>query len=256
MEVTAEEGWGPQFERLWRPFAKTSPPGGTAIRLEVRNGPGDRLILLKDGGELPTDGTLREVFNRALVEINRAAVLGLDQLAIHAGVVGRGRVVVAFPSPSGAGKSTLTAACLRAGFDYWSDEALILSPRGEVIPYPKPLSLSTDSRRLLGIEASPGKGEMAMTAEELGAQHGPGEGALRHVVVLERRHGAPEITSRPSGETVTALLGHAFNHYRKPEESYRLACWVAERAQAWRLSYEEPVGAARLLWQRLVALPM
>jgi hypothetical protein len=60
---------------------------------------------------------------------------------LHAGVVGwRGRAIL-IPGRTYSGKTTLTAALVRAGATYFSDEYAVLDARGWVHPYPKPLSM-------------------------------------------------------------------------------------------------------------------
>src|SRR5512136_1043844 len=71
--------------------------------------------------------------------------------AVHAGVVASAGAVVAFPGESGAGKSTITAACLVAGFDYVSDEALCIDVAdGRVVAYPKPIALASSGWAMIG----------------------------------------------------------------------------------------------------------
>jgi hypothetical protein len=81
-----------------------------------------------------------------LAGLNLHAIDGFGELAMHAGVVAAGDRVIAFPAESGQGKSTITAACLAAGFDYVSDEALCIEfASGRVIPYLKQVTLSDQS---------------------------------------------------------------------------------------------------------------
>jgi hypothetical protein len=62
-------------------------------------------------------------------------------LFVHAGVVGwRGRAIL-LPGRTHAGKSTLTAALVRAGATYYSDEYALVDAEGRVHPYPRALSL-------------------------------------------------------------------------------------------------------------------
>ena len=64
-----------------------------------------------------------------------------NHLFVHAGVVGwRGKAIV-LPGRSWAGKSSLTAALLRAGAVYYSDEFAVLDSRGHVHPFARPLAL-------------------------------------------------------------------------------------------------------------------
>lgn len=70
---------------------------------------------------------------------------------IHAGVVALGDAAVLLPGTTHAGKSALTAALLRAGATYGSDEYAVLAPDGLVHAYPRRLSLRTPS----GVERVP-----------------------------------------------------------------------------------------------------
>ncbi len=78
-------------------------------------------------------------------------------IALHSGAVERSGRVLLIAGPKGAGKSTLTAALVQSGARYVTDEvALVDLPVGRLRPYPKPLDLSADSFRLLGLHSSGG----------------------------------------------------------------------------------------------------
>ncbi|MDQ1715499.1 MAG: hypothetical protein QOC60_1444, partial [Frankiaceae bacterium] len=71
--------------------------------------------------------------------LNAAVIESCQPLTVHAGVVASPSGAIALPAVSGAGKSTLVAACLLAGLDYVSDEALHLGHGeygGHAVPYP------------------------------------------------------------------------------------------------------------------------
>ncbi len=92
----------------------------------------------------------------------QVAARAASRLFVHAGVVGwRGRAIV-LPGRSFSGKTSLTAALVRAGAAYYSDEYAVLDNEGRVHPYPRPLSL----RR------SDGTPDRRCRAEELGGQEG------------------------------------------------------------------------------------
>ncbi len=88
-----------------------------------------------------------------MTELNLVAVSGTgDSLLFHAGAVERDGRVVVIAGISGRGKSTLTAALVRAGFRYVTDEMAIIDPKsGWVRPYLKPLDLDDSSLDLLGL---------------------------------------------------------------------------------------------------------
>ena len=72
---------------------------------------------------------------------NQVAVSAQDRLFVHAGVVGWQGCALVIPGRSFSGKTSLTAALVRAGADYFSDEYAVFDSRGFVHPYPKPLSI-------------------------------------------------------------------------------------------------------------------
>jgi hypothetical protein len=81
-----------------------------------------------------------------LAAVQSAAELHVAELApglvaIHAGVVAFGAAAVLLPGRSLSGKSTLTAELVRAGATYYSDEFALLDVAGQVLPYPRPISL-------------------------------------------------------------------------------------------------------------------
>ena len=80
-------------------------------------------------------------------------------IALHSGAVERDGRVLLIAGMKGAGKSTLTAALVQRGARYVTDEVAVIDlPSGRVCPYPKPLDLSVDSLRLLGLHSSDADG--------------------------------------------------------------------------------------------------
>jgi hypothetical protein len=74
-----------------------------------------------------------------------------DDLAlVHAGVVVRDGRALLIAGPSGRGKSTLTAALVKHGFAYFSDELAALTNEGTVLRYPTPLRLRDGALARLG----------------------------------------------------------------------------------------------------------
>lgn len=221
-------------QRLWQPFLATD---GAAV---------DAAVVRLDQPSAP------ERLEHFATAVNAAALDAAPHFAAHAGVVAHAGVAVAMPAVSGTGKSTMTAACLRRGFQYVSDEALCLSYQdGAVVPYPRPIGLSSWSAKAVGAAGggTAAVGESLFTAEDLGSARHAGLARLRHVVVLERSApGGPVLVpeSRPGG--VTLLLQQSFNHYRRGADALRLAAEVIADAQLWTLRYSDPLEAADLLW--------
>ncbi len=231
------------IRRLWSPFLVGEADGGAADGVKAT-------VVPLDGD---TDSDRLSAF---AVAVNASALDRAPDFAVHAAVVARGRDAIAMPASSGVGKSTLTAACLRVGFSYLSDEALCLrEPDGRVVPYPRPIALSHWSARAVkaptpGVEAGD---ELLFTADELRshlATDAEVDGLrLRHVVLLDRRaEGPPAIQESPRPNAVTRLLELSFNHYRRPADAVQLAAAVVAQAGVWTLRYSDPLDGARLLW--------
>jgi hypothetical protein len=190
-----------------------------------------------------------QLLDETLAELNAAALAAVDCLAVHAGAVAAAGQVVAFPGPSGIGKSTLTAACLRAGLEYVSDEALCLHwDTGEVIGYPRPMALSGWSAVALGLAGRP-TDEVLVTAADLGAAVATGPLRLAHVVLVERAgEGAPTtLDPAPRSRAVAEMLRRSFTHWRAPDRAFTLVHHVMSKADAWRLTLGDPRSAAESL---------
>jgi hypothetical protein len=177
--------------------------------------------------------------------VNQSAVAQLTEFAVHASVVAFDDRVVAFPALSGRGKTTLAAASLLAGADYISDEALVLDKEGFVIPYPKPMALSSWSCQVLGLPGA--EGETLVRPEELSAKTRRDSFPLTDVILAVYGHQPTTLESLPRSQAMTALISLSFNHYKDPEQAFRIASKVAGRANVWRLHYHDPLEAARVV---------
>lgn len=142
-------------EMLRALFPSILPPGWMATddfpedgHLLVRSrGSGQYDVLLNGDmvvGSVQTDVAL-QVLDAQLRAV--IAVAAPERIFVHAGVVARNGIALLLPGPSFAGKSTLTAALVKAGADYLSDEFAVLDAQGRVHPYPRPLSIRGASDR-------------------------------------------------------------------------------------------------------------
>jgi len=91
--------------------------------------------------------------------------------------------VVAFVGPSGMGKTTV-ASTLAQQFGYVTDETVAVRFDGEVVAYPKPLSLVVRELHDAKRQVSP---------VSAGLLPAPGELRLAAVVLLDRRQDGPEV---------------------------------------------------------------
>lgn len=245
-----------EVERLLSPF-KASPQHRVRSKESfalVRQRSGDEPHHVYRGSNpVGRSGSWTRVLDLFLGELNRLAIDEMDSFGVHAGVVASGNRTLAFPGGSGSGKSTLVAACLRAGLEYVSDEALCLDyGTGSVIPYPKPLSLSGWALRMLKVDASQidpvaDVSKAPIHPDALGGVIASSPRDVTDLVRFERQPGPPSIRELPSSQVVATLLGYSFNHYKRPADAFALATNLARRCQAWALSYEDPVEAAGLL---------
>jgi hypothetical protein len=224
-----------------------------SIAYEVR-GLSGRFELYRGRDRASAAGDGAYVVERLLSEINLRALAAFTGFATHAGVVARGDTAVVLPATSGGGKSTLTAACILQGFDYVSDEALCLRfDDASLVPYPRPIALSSWSRGQLGIgEVSKSEeGDAYVAATDLGGHVAAGKLQVGHVVLFELRVGEPELTVASRSEVLASLIRLSFNHYKRPRRSFEIAEEIASACSAWKLSCGDPLASAELLRSEL-----
>lgn len=181
------------------------------------------LDLALDGETIFTTPNPSLALARLVWEVNQRAVGSRpDVLVLHAAGVAVGRAAVLLPASSGHGKSTLAAALLAAGAAYLSDEAVGVTAAGDLVPYPKPLSLSHASAALfpqLGERRAPGAARYA----PLGHEVAPGElgarvagGAAPRAVVVPRYDpgGGTRLEPLPRADALVLLAQQCFNFDR------------------------------------------
>jgi hypothetical protein len=199
------------------------------------------------GTATETDGPVLELhtpdqLTGTVAAINAIALAGAPYFAAHAGVVARDGRTAAFVGPSGAGKTTLTAACLLAGLEYVSDEALCLSWEDAAVwPYPRPLGLSAWTAGALGVPlpAEP-PDELLVTAADLGARVAAPPLRLAHLVLLDQDGptGEPAVLPRSAG--VAGLLRRSFTHWHRPQRAFELAHEALAGVRVWSLRPGDP----------------
>jgi hypothetical protein len=167
------------------------------------------------------------------------AVTSPDKTFVHAGAIAhRGRAIV-FPGHSFSGKTTLTAALVRAGAEYCSDEFAVLGPDGLVYPYPKPLSLRED----------PANGQVETRVEELGGTATAEPLPLGLLVITSYRPGAkwrPKPLS--PGTAALAMLSNTVTARTRPE----VAMQTIKRALEGAVAVESERGEAAELAKELL----
>lgn len=236
------------LEETARRLLVPCPGEGVPLEHDVRVVEGG--VQVDGGTPSPAPSTPAGLLEQVLAAVNALVIGDLRSPAVHAGVVALDGAVLTWPGVSGAGKTTLTAACLRAGFAYVSDEALVLDV-ATVRPYPKPLSLDAWSLAAVGLDLpEPGATERAVLPAELGAQVAPAPLVPTHVLRLRRRTGPPTLQPVSRAETAMLLVEHAFNHWKDPVATFTRATRAVRTASCWELGYDEPLAAAALLRER------
>lgn len=227
--------------RWWSSFAATPDPDAQVLRLPPATDPEQ----------------LAAAISSLLAVVNAQALDSARLFATHAGVIAHGTATIAFPAASGVGKSTLTAACLREGAGYVSDEALCLDwATGAVTAYPRPIGLLPWSRRALSVSPTwtPAEAETYVSAEDLGSAPVDPPPPLRHIVLLTGRgRGRPRLEPVSRQDAAAALLTRSFNHWRNPARSFAMVHDVVATASTWQLRSGAPGPTAALLLERLGA---
>ncbi|MCU0309568.1 MAG: hypothetical protein MUE36_01325 [Acidimicrobiales bacterium] len=171
--------------------------------------------LFVDGRRRHRAANRDELLRQVVFELNALArAVSGAAVALHAGAVELDGRVLLVAGESGAGKSTLTAALVQRGASYLTDEvAVVRLPSGGVAPFPKPIDLSSTSRRLLGIAPPPEVGgedpveKLPLPAPSLGPTSTGGTAAA--VLVLDPEPSGPHPIDGPEARATT-VLRHAF----------------------------------------------
>lgn len=98
----------------------------------------------------PTTVAREDGFSLLMQWLLAAVLERTDFTLVHAGVLARDGQALLLPAMSGRGKSTTTAALVREGFSFCSDELAALDARGRVHAYALPLRMREDALARLG----------------------------------------------------------------------------------------------------------
>jgi hypothetical protein len=249
-----DEELGEQLGRLLRAMRVESGAKRPHAAYAIRSASG-RFELYRGRHPAAPPGAADQILDRLITDLNRTALAAFTGFATHAGVVANRETAVVFPASSGGGKSTLTAACILQGFEYVSDEALCLTfDDARLVPYPRPIGVSSWSRGVLGIGdvSSEREADAYVAAADLRGQVATGELRVGNVVLFELQAGPPDLAPLPRSEVLASLVRLSFNHYKRPRRSFEIASEVASGCRAWKLSCGDPLASAELLRRELV----
>lgn len=185
-------------------------------------------------------------------------------LLVHAGalVLPSGDALL-LPAASGSGKTTLTAALVRSGFGYLTDEAAAIDPvRLLVHPYPKALTMKDAAiAEALGCgTADPAWSEFMAEGRHVHPHElrpaSTAEPAPPTLVIVPQYEPGAATTLEPltKGETAAALMGQALNVRRYGRRALDVVADVARKSRGYRLvssDLDEAVAAVH----RVAAAP-
>lgn len=119
-------------DRLYSIVVSSPSDRGLKIRYQLLRG---GRVILKSDDEAALLACLESDSSLFVADVSPRRVF------VHAGVAGWKGKVILIPGRSHAGKSTLTAALIRAGASYYSDEFAVIDQDGLVYPYARPLQI-------------------------------------------------------------------------------------------------------------------
>jgi len=248
--ASADERLGPILDRICEDFEHTTNPPIATVSIRSE---GDGYTVWAGESKKSDVLDFDQSVMKLMSTLHREAMRLCDLWSVHAGVVSRGGRVVAFPGKSGVGKSTLTGACVAAGWDYVSDEALSFDPDTmEVVLYPKPIWMDGKATRKVGLDdgglaITPDHYKYPVTPRDLGGRIADGPIHLAHLILIERSTEGPRIEPLRRAELVTLLLRNTFKKADDSERKFTDAVAVASHVEGHRLIFDEPVQAVRLL---------
>lgn len=156
-----------------------------------------------------------------------------EALMLHAvGVSGPDGRTVALVAPSGTGKTT-AATVLGRALGYVTDETVVIEADDRISPYPKPLSIITDSDRPHHKDES--------SPDELGLGPTPADPTLAAIVLLRRdaELGTPEFEYPPLVDALLAAIPETSALPAIPDPLDRLARALCRGGGPFMLRYAE-----------------
>jgi hypothetical protein len=190
-------------------------------------------IILEDDGTYSVYGTMHRISEGQGLELSLVVLDGQirgwvalnapEMTFVHAGTVAHEGRAIVMPGHSFSGKTMLTAALVRAGATYYSDEFAVFGDDGLIHPYAKPLSLRPD----------PPIRQSDHGVEELGGVAGQEPIPLGLLVVT---YFQPEARWQPkqlsAGEAALALLSSTVTARSRPDEAMRALARALDGAVA------------------------
>jgi hypothetical protein len=216
--------------------------------LDAEPGPGGTVVLnAADEWRFPS----REAFFGQLIDaVNEYAARSHSLPVLHSGGVRTpdGRVLV-LPGRIDAGKSTLTAALIQAGCDYLGDESIgIRHDTLAAVAYPKPFTLDSTSRELLGLrETEYPHTQVAELRADAVLLTGD-VGRIDEVVLPVYNPDQPQRRTRlDPPDAIREVLANTLNLARSGETGLATLCALAEQVPVTRIVHHDAIALAHEL---------
>ena len=243
------EGWSALTHLLWEPFVVRSDSDGEVVRIDQHNGSwkvscGWHADLIQADPWL-----LSNEIRHLLVE---EALRRSDAIAIHAAAVARAGRAIVLVGESGAGKTTLTLQLASAGWDYVTDDLVVVDARGRLMPFPKPLGIkepthwSQFAHHFVELDwPSAPKDLFLVPPQALGWIDPAASHEVAAVVFLQRGRNGEVRVEELSGGRALADLGP----YTRPIDASSMSVLgaICARARCAQLVSDDPVAAAARL---------
>lgn len=190
--------------------------------LLVRNN-SEKDSLYKNGEKVLTRVNRKDLIESLGSQIRlTVAEFAVGHVFVHAGVISwKGKAIV-IPGYSFSGKTTLTAALIKRGAIYYSDEYAVLDKDGFVHPFPKKLSIRGQVNDYTQVEHS---------VEELGGTAGTEKSRVSMILITDYKFNAkwnPKILSSSKG--IMELIKHTVPIRQNPEFTLSVLNQVADHA--------------------------
>jgi hypothetical protein len=235
-------------------YSLTATPGGAGT-----------LDVTRDAEPLAHDQCPGDALSWVVWDVNRsAAEASGEHLLFHAGALDAGGTGVLLPGTSGSGKSTLTAGLARAGLGYLTDELAALDlGSGQLLPYPKPITLKAGSFAVLpeldpdgyrspGLGAGGGRwaGEEWQVAVGGDTGRRVGQACVPRLVVVPRfEAGVPtRLTPLSNTEAFLSLALHAVNLLPHGVAGSAALGRVVAQSACYALTMSDLDEACALVW--------
>lgn len=229
----------PRAERYLPPGCKILKPSLKQHRLGIMS-EGNGKYSVFDEGMLVTEGQNLELA-LLMLETRVRGYVALhtpNRTFVHAGAVAYEGEAIVIPGHSFTGKSTLTAALVKAGATYYSDEFAVLDDEGLLHPYAKAIDLRDDLNTQAPVQV-----------EELGGETGREPVPIGMVIVTMFHPGTEWNPRRISvGEAALSLITHTATLFKRPQEAMK----AMSRALSGAIAFEGERGEADEVAPRLL----